>query len=584
MRRNVRAYVNGRRVRHWLPQPPVTNTSNSRDLHQPPSTPPPNMAIGDGRTEVPDSEDEPMTSSPVPVSERNIDKLPANAPVPHQERQDALHETNCSHQAYAKDIGNAALPAAESLPVHRNNHSDAVHVPTNIAKLQAAVSTGVSNAENMSAQSASGSDTIAALQKRQHLDEPDFGTRDAETLRDGLRETAFDCAGSQNSPRPTHDADIQSRTEQEYEESGQIRVDGSAQVQGGETDIHTVIGHAVCAELISPRSNRSRVLQVISILPAPDDRQSHRASPQDEPVSLDEVHRVAESEVEPASIDHGVDVPPTEQDACSNMLQHTAHLSPLSPTTKQLPDSIVQHGDHIAEGSAHHTVKPSAASTVQNNGCNMTTGIEGPEQLSAKVARVQGSHSASSQVMSAMEQPQDHLKQISTRDGSSQKPVEMEQQACDGRVQPTTLETSQEEDGPSSASAELHLQTALITSENTPPASMHATAPKTPQGEMLAELKAQKAALLASLAALPAIQVLIEENEPSDVETDEAGNGPIESEVMAAANKIVKDHIKLLHEYNELKDVGQGLMGLIADQRGVRIVEVQDEFGIDAKD
>ncbi|KAF1933569.1 Swi5-domain-containing protein [Didymella exigua CBS 183.55] len=53
---------------------------------------------------------------------------------------------------------------------------------------------------------------------------------------------------------------------------------------------------------------------------------------------------------------------------------------------------------------------------------------------------------------------------------------------------------------------------------------------------------------------------------------------------MAAANKIVKDHIKLLHEYNELKDVGQGLMGLIADQRGLRIIEVQDEFGIDTND
>ncbi|KAF2106790.1 DNA repair protein [Lophiotrema nucula] len=53
---------------------------------------------------------------------------------------------------------------------------------------------------------------------------------------------------------------------------------------------------------------------------------------------------------------------------------------------------------------------------------------------------------------------------------------------------------------------------------------------------------------------------------------------------MTAANRIVKDHIKLLHEYNEIKDVGQGLMGLIADQRGVRIVEVQDEFGIGSKD
>ncbi|KAI9374168.1 DUF1337 domain protein [Aspergillus egyptiacus] len=46
----------------------------------------------------------------------------------------------------------------------------------------------------------------------------------------------------------------------------------------------------------------------------------------------------------------------------------------------------------------------------------------------------------------------------------------------------------------------------------------------------------------------------------------------------------VKRHIRLLHEYNEIKDIGQGLMGLIADARGVRQVDVQKEFGLDEKD
>ncbi|KAH6844478.1 DNA repair protein [Alternaria rosae] len=76
----------------------------------------------------------------------------------------------------------------------------------------------------------------------------------------------------------------------------------------------------------------------------------------------------------------------------------------------------------------------------------------------------------------------------------------------------------------------------------------------------------------------------MEENALSDAESGDANDEPTETDIMAAANKIVKEHIKLLHEYNELKDVGQGLMGLIADQRGVRIVEVQEEFGIDAQD
>jgi DNA repair protein Swi5/Sae3 len=49
-------------------------------------------------------------------------------------------------------------------------------------------------------------------------------------------------------------------------------------------------------------------------------------------------------------------------------------------------------------------------------------------------------------------------------------------------------------------------------------------------------------------------------------------------------SKTVKRHIRLLHEYNEIKDIGQGLMGLIADARGVRQVEVQKEFGLGMKD
>ncbi|OQD70496.1 hypothetical protein PENDEC_c023G06235 [Penicillium decumbens] len=42
----------------------------------------------------------------------------------------------------------------------------------------------------------------------------------------------------------------------------------------------------------------------------------------------------------------------------------------------------------------------------------------------------------------------------------------------------------------------------------------------------------------------------------------------------------VNRHIRLLHEYNEIKDAAQGLIGLIADARGVRQVEVEREFGV----
>lgn len=46
------------------------------------------------------------------------------------------------------------------------------------------------------------------------------------------------------------------------------------------------------------------------------------------------------------------------------------------------------------------------------------------------------------------------------------------------------------------------------------------------------------------------------------------------------AQATVSHHIKLLHKYNEIRDIGQGLMGIIADQRGVRIVELYEEFGV----
>ena len=45
-------------------------------------------------------------------------------------------------------------------------------------------------------------------------------------------------------------------------------------------------------------------------------------------------------------------------------------------------------------------------------------------------------------------------------------------------------------------------------------------------------------------------------------------------------NIIVRRHIRLLHEYNEIKDIGQGLMGLIADAQGLRQVDVQNQYGV----
>jgi DNA repair protein Swi5/Sae3 len=62
------------------------------------------------------------------------------------------------------------------------------------------------------------------------------------------------------------------------------------------------------------------------------------------------------------------------------------------------------------------------------------------------------------------------------------------------------------------------------------------------------------------------------------------GSPQSEPDSQAQAEAIVKRHIKLLHAYNEIKDVGLGLMGLIADSRGVRLKEVMEEMGVGEKD
>ncbi|MBE7180378.1 MAG: hypothetical protein INR71_04055 [Terriglobus roseus] len=56
------------------------------------------------------------------------------------------------------------------------------------------------------------------------------------------------------------------------------------------------------------------------------------------------------------------------------------------------------------------------------------------------------------------------------------------------------------------------------------------------------------------------------------------------SEVLAAAKATVKQHISLMHRYNEIRDTALGLMGMLADQRGVRLRDVQEDFGMSVND
>jgi hypothetical protein len=57
-----------------------------------------------------------------------------------------------------------------------------------------------------------------------------------------------------------------------------------------------------------------------------------------------------------------------------------------------------------------------------------------------------------------------------------------------------------------------------------------------------------------------------------------------EVEISNQAQVVIKKHIKLLHRYNEIRDVGMGLIGIVADSRGVRIRDCQEDFGVEDGD
>lgn len=87
----------------------------------------------------------------------------------------------------------------------------------------------------------------------------------------------------------------------------------------------------------------------------------------------------------------------------------------------------------------------------------------------------------------------------------------------------------------------------------------------------VAELLSQRASLVNSVSPASDTQ------EPED--TDARAKLAVD-----AANAKIRSQIKQLQKYNDIKDIGTQLMGLIAEKRGCRIGEVQEEFGIDPDD
>jgi hypothetical protein len=92
------------------------------------------MAPGEGRKEVPDSEDEPMTSSPANASDSAADKLSVTARVPVQDTQDTLDtpkEAILLHQATAENVANMPGKRTDGLDADRNIASIDIAVSPN---------------------------------------------------------------------------------------------------------------------------------------------------------------------------------------------------------------------------------------------------------------------------------------------------------------------------------------------------------------------------------------------------------------------------------------------------------------------
>ena len=110
----------------------------------------------------------------------------------------------------------------------------------------------------------------------------------------------------------------------------------------------------------------------------------------------------------------------------------------------------------------------------------------------------------------------------------------------------------------------------------------------------MAALAARQSALEATLAALLAERAtLIQQTQPvTSIDTSALTSTPetpsnddaIASEALTSAQVRIKHHIATLHRYNEVKDVGQGLLGLVAEGRGVRVKDVMEDFGLGVAD
>jgi len=100
---------------------------------------------------------------------------------------------------------------------------------------------------------------------------------------------------------------------------------------------------------------------------------------------------------------------------------------------------------------------------------------------------------------------------------------------------------------------------------------------------ILSNLETQRNAL--ALSVLRASKARDQDASNDVTDSPESGaQQPSQQDIDAAlstARSAIRDRIALLTKYNDIKDIGQGLMGLIAEQRGCRVVDVMESLGVE---
>ncbi|PMD24380.1 Swi5-domain-containing protein [Hyaloscypha hepaticicola] len=142
------------------------------------------------------------------------------------------------------------------------------------------------------------------------------------------------------------------------------------------------------------------------------------------------------------------------------------------------------------------------------------------------------------------------------------------------RTTSITQESSQATDTPSSPLQLMRRESSAAKKRELPPASFIVPEALQSKDVLMAELKAMKIASIQNR-----ISALEAEIATKRAKLDEVVKG-----LKQPAAETVKNHIKLLHDYNDIRDVGQGLIGMIADNRGVRVGELYAEFGVGLQD